>query len=273
MRKLSFEEINFSDRVVAEVNGDPVFLNTEKCCERCGPQCRRRKCCAQCVHCESIETFETYEDLRSKVFPVPLDNGDGEMGFCFAANGAGKSVWASNYAQMYTKVFPENPIYIVSFKEEDEVLDKLPNTVRVPFQDILDDAFDENSIENCLCIFDDVDSEPGRSDSYDAKELFKKTETIRDALLTRGRSKGISVLVTSHLALNFKHTRVPINESKYIVCFPNSGNFHQIQVILQKYSGLSLEQIRKIKDLKTRWVYVYKSYPQYVVYEHGIYLL
>jgi hypothetical protein len=264
MSKLVFDQTTRKDRPIAEANGEVVYINTGPCCSRChGKRCHG--CCDDCLQACSSEGFQDIEG--DDVIPIP--NG-AEHGFIFGSTGSGKSYFSSQYAQTYRKVYPENVIYLVSYIDEDDVLDKL-DIIRIPLGDI--SLISEKTIHDCLIIFDDVDALPPKNDEYDSKEMFKAVENLRDQLLTRGRHFGISVLVTSHLGANFTHTRVVINESGFVVIFPQGGNFHQIKTILQTYAGFETKQVQEIKNLKSRWVYVHKSFPPYVVHDKGVYTL
>jgi hypothetical protein len=64
-----------------------------------------------------------------------------------------------------------------------------------------------------------------------------------------------------------------LNEATTVCFFPRAGSTYHIKTYLTKYVGLEKNQIKKILNLPSRWVALYRSYPMYVLYEKGIYLL
>ena len=273
--RLLFEPITKSDIAVAEIvsgnsAGTEIWLNTESCegkCRRPGPCCE-----------EAEQTPMKRINLKDgKMVPMPRED-TASHGFIFGPTSSGKSVFCVEYAQQYQRIYPDNPIYLVSYVEEDDSIDKIDGLIRIPLDDIINGDITGKAIENSLIIFDDVDALPPKPEGVDpqdfnAKEIFAKVEELRDQLLTTGRHFGVSCLITSHLGADFKHTKKPINESSFVVVFPRAGNFAQVDRILRVYAGLTKKQVSEIQQLPSRWVYLYKHFPNYIVHEKGIYLL
>ncbi len=279
--ELLTEAINNKDRPIAEVCGGQddgvlVFLHEKKCCDNCSPECTKyRKCCKDCAGgCEG--KGHSRLSLRSGKFEViPKDDGS-QCGYIFGQRGSGKSYWCCMYATRYLEIYQGHAVYVVSYVDDKSSIDEIPGLIRIPFQDILDGLVSEETIPNSLIIFDDIDSMPAapkEKDAYEPKDLFKAVGALRDSLLTRGRHNNVSVLVTSHLGVNYGHTKTSLNESAFVVIFPKGGNHAHIDRVLNTYGGVEKKSIKELKALDTRWVYLFKQYPQHIISEKNVYLL
>ena len=180
----------------------------------------------------------------------------------------GKTYYCRKYLEQLRKVHPDKKIYVFSDVEEDPELDSLKNIVRFELDDELleKEPVKPETFADSICVFDDIDS-------IQNPKLLKYVQSLRDALLRRGRHEDISCIVTSHLLTNYKDTRILLNECNAITIFARSGSTYGIKYLLNKYVGLDKKQIQKIINLPSRWITIYKNYPQYVIYEKGIYIL
>jgi len=185
-----------------------------------------------------------------------------------APSGAGKSTFTKNYAEVYQKIHPKNPIYIFTRATDPDPAFKNLKCKYIRLTDkILEKPIDAlKTLYDSLCIFDDIDT-------FRDKNITKAVRSLRDDILQTGRKANISTISTSHQVLNYKSTREVLNESQCVVLFPKGGGFHAINSFLKEYCGLSKEQIQRIVKLPSRWVCIYKTYPMYVCYEHGVYLM
>ena len=84
-----------------------------------------------------------------------------------------------------------------------------------------------------------------------------------------GRHYNITCISTSHIITNYVATRTLINEAQSVVIFPKGGSFGQIRGFLERYMGFDKQLIEQIRLLPTRWVFIHKEYPQYIIYEKG----
>lgn len=184
-----------------------------------------------------------------------------------APSGAGKSTWASNFIDEYKLIFPKNRRFLFSRGTEDKALDK-PGTQRIQIDEkMIEDPIDgPKELKNSLCIFDDIDT-------FQNGQLSKTIQKLRDDILETGRKSGISTISTSHQILNYKRTRDVLNECQVVVLFPKGGGVYAITEFLKRYCGLTPEQIKRILDLPSRWVAINKTYPMWIAYQNGVYLL
>lgn len=197
-------------------------------------------------------------------FPVPRKHS--ERIYVSAPSGSGKSTWIGNYLTEIRKAKggKKREIFLFSRVEEDKPLDK-HNPVRIPLErSTFDtDPLQPEDFENSVVIFDDIDT-------LMDKPLLKYLQEFRDDLLECGRHYGITTISTTHQILNFRETRKLLNEANAVVIFPRSNGAYQIRIFLEKYMGFEKDQIEMVKRLPSRWVYLWKEFPQYLIYEKGI---
>ena len=200
--------------------------------------------------------------------PIPSID-EREIIYICGPSGSGKSVFASNYIKQYNKLFHKNPIYVFSRVENDPAFDKLKNLNYIPLtEDILDKEIHSNQFTDSLVLFDDIDTEPNPK----IKEYLDK---LKAELLETGRHTNTYLVITSHLISNYRETRKVLNEFHAIVLFPSSGGRSQMDYILSRQFGLTKKNITRLFDLVkgSRWIFIYKHYPQYVIYNHGVFFL
>lgn len=184
---------------------------------------------------------------------------------------SGKSYWTSMYAQSYQSLF-DNNVIIVSRIEDDASFTDINDPVRVSItEELLGNPIDiKAEMSPSLTIFDDID------DSRYSSELSKyvwnlNTETLVNGRDQSGNGEHIYTVTTMHITEGSK-TRKIVNEASTIVLFLPIG--YQEQRILRMYCGLSLQQINRLKKLKSRWVTCYCKYrPQFIMTERGLYLV
>lgn len=177
-------------------------------------------------------------------------------------NQAGKSTYVSNYLREYQKVHKDTPIYLFSRLEEDDVLDDI-ETIRVNCYE-LEPEYDIRQYEDSFCVFDDIDQFKN--------PIGNILVDMINEILCNGAHYNISIIITNHLLSDYKRTRTILNEVSSITMFPYSGCRYQMKNILKYYIGLEPEQIKKVLNLNSRWVTIFKDYPTTILYQSGVYL-
>lgn len=200
-----------------------------------------------------------------EIVPIPNPKGR-ECIYVAGPSGSGKSYWCGKYGKQYKKLFKKSDVVVLSRLDDDKPLDDL-KPLRVPLdQGIIDEPISPEEVSNALVIFDDTDTVPD-------KKIYAAVEAFKNDLLETGRHHNVYVVITSHLINNFRSTRRVLNEAHSIVIYPSSGSSYQIKYCLEKYFGISKEDIARILKLPSRHVQIFKGYPQTVMYQTGVYLL
>lgn len=209
--------------------------------------------------------------IEDEVYPIP--QAYSERAYISAPSGAGKSYFTGQYVERIREKFgKKRPLYIFSRVDEDEALDKIKPkklTTRVPLEEELWNTVQinpEDFEEGSIIVFDDIDT-------IQNKALRNKVQALRSNILETGRHNKLTVIATSHQIQNFMETRQLINEAAVVVLFPRASSKYHISSFLEKYMGLNSLQIKEIYALPTRWIYVHKQYPRYVISQHSIFLL
>ena len=205
--------------------------------------------------------------LRSggKLQPLPNFNRI-EKVYISGISGSGKSTFASNFIKEYLTVKKKNEFFLISNVDEDDVLDKL-KPIRI-------DLDDEEAL-----------SEVRSDDFYDSIVLFDDTDTIgngmvrkfiqhlRDDLLECGRHYDTTVVAVSHVLQNYIATRKLLNEATTVVFFPKVGSNNHNYKFLKQHCLYDEDTIRRLLNLNSRWVALYRTHPNYVIYEKGVFLI
>ena len=183
-----------------------------------------------------------------------------------APNQAGKTTYLSKYISYFRKVYPKRKIYLFSSQMNDPILDKF-KPIRVELNaELITNKISPVMLQNSMVIFDDIDK---IRDKKVKREVYDMIEEI----LVNGAHNNLSIAITHHLMTDYKNTRIILNECSSITFFPRGGSAQQIRYTLKNYYGLSKKQIETILKLKSRWVTLFRAYPQVVLYSKGIYLL
>lgn len=183
-----------------------------------------------------------------------------------APSGAGKSTFAGNWIKEAKKIYKDDEVFVFSSIKEDKELDK-NNPIRITLDaDLVREPIEPEEIENSIVVFDDTDTIHNRF-------LRASLADFRDFLLEQGRHYNIKMVMTSHQFCNYKATRVILNEATAVCFFPKSGTSYHIKRFLKEYGGVEKKEIKKIMKLDSRWICLYKTYPMYIIYEGGAFLI
>jgi len=214
------------------------------------------------------EHFEIYECKdKETIQQVPDKQKERSILYVTGASGSGKSYYTYLYCEQYRKMYPKNPIYLISSVNDDSSIDKIKGLKRF----ILDEKFMNTPIgvedfKDSMVIFDDTDC-------LTNKIMRNKINGILGLILETGRHFNTSCIYTSHVANAGLDTKKILNESHSITLFPASLGGRALKYLLDNYLGFNKEQIKKVKKLKSRWVTITKSFPMVVLYQTGAFLV
>jgi len=217
------------------------------------------------LHIKPLDEVYVYDD--GIIQPLPDFNNTQRI-YISGPTGSGKSYYIRMWLKEYIKVFPDRPIYLFSDMLEDPALDDFKNLMRFKLDEGLlkKKHIRPEKFKNSIVIFDDIDS-------IQDKKLYAYVLSLQNAILKTGRKLGITEIVTNHLMNNGIKTKEIYNECSIIV-FPTRGsNFYALNYALKKYLGMDSKQVKHVARLPTRMATIFKDFPQFVMYEKGIYLL
>lgn len=201
----------------------------------------------------------------SKFQPIPDKTKERDCHYITGASGSGKSTWArkfiKEYQSLYNKGKKQRPIYLFSRIKEDSSLDSIkPNRIKIG-ENLIQDPLHLEDFKNSLVIFDDTDI-------IKPKIIRDSVDHIRDEILQGGRHHNITCVVTNHNLVG-RELKTVLNECHTITFFPSNYN-RGLKYLLVEYLGLDRHQIKKIRKTKSRWVTVFKTYPQVILTENEI---
>ena len=193
-----------------------------------------------------------------------------EILYICGASGSGKSFFAKQYCEEYTKAHKKNPIYLFSSLPEDESVDSIKNLKRVNIRDVdfVDEDWSIDDFKDSMIIFDDCDC-------ISDKQVRAKIQSLAEMCLETGRHKSISIIFTSHTACNGHQTKKILNEAHTVTIFLRSLGGKALTYLLESYFGLNKKQLKRIKSMKGdgRALTITKTYPQIAFSEKRAILL
>ena len=204
-------------------------------------------------------------DKEGKYIHIPNTSQERDILYITGPSGSGKSWYANTYIKNYKKAHPKNEIYIFSPVLEDESLEKDIKRVKID-KTLISDPVKIGELAESLVIFDDIDV-------IKDKPLREAIYALLNEVLEVGRHIKVSCIITNHLPTNGKDTRRMLNECHSITYFPAAGSKVQLNRLLEQYIGMDKKDILKAKKTGSRWVTVFKNYPQFVMTEKDMWLL
>lgn len=182
-------------------------------------------------------------------------------------SGAGKSHFAGKWINTFEDWLGPLDVFLFSKVASDKAFEDLDDVMeRVDVHSLHDDPIAVEDLLGSVAIFDDVDTIADPGDR-------KAVQQLRGDVLETGRHQRCTCVAINHMITNGAETRKMLSEATAAVLFPRSGSKYHTRRYLREYCGLETPIIRKIMDLPSRWVYIARTYPNYVVHERGAFLL
>lgn len=212
------------------------------------------------------DSFNKMTLKDGKFEPIPNTTQERDILYICGPSGSGKSHYASRYIRNYKKAHKNSPIYIFSPVAEDKKLDDLKvKRVRID-ETLITDPIRPSDLKEALVVFDDIDC-------ITQKPLRDALYGLLNQVLEVGRHTKTSCIITNHLPTNGRETRRMLNECHSITYFPASGSKRQLNNLLEGYVGMDTKDIKKAKKLGSRWITVFKNFPQFIMSEKDVYML
>jgi len=230
---------------------------------------------AQEAYAEMVNVTEKTVDSRIKLPHgsqfglLPTSNPEKrEVWYIAGASGSGKSYIGKRLAETYMKYFPQRDVYLVSKLEEDDTLDSMKGRqcIRLKPEKLAENPLtDLEMLRDCMVIFDDYDTIPGKEG--------KAVQKLIDDIAIMGRHTNTTMLCLTHYLTNYSKTRLLLTEATHIIVYPLSTGAHALNYLLKTYLGLEKEEISHIRRGGSRWVMFFKNYPSFCVTENEAFIL
>lgn len=234
------------------------------------------------------DIIELPDDIDAGIFQLYCKPPENQMNVITVAgpSGCGKSTMVRDIAMCYKKIYPKNDIYLISKLDKDPVLDAI-HPIRIDTDTFIDREDDKHHEE--IDDDDEIDDEPRGIPSVDECQdsmiIFDDFEGFthkkKDAVgtfvndcITLGRKSRLSPVIVLHNVNNYGYTKVIHQETTHYVLFPKAMSIKQLSYLLDKYVGLTSEQIKRIRtETQGRWCVIKKSHPMFVLDSKKMYLL
>jgi GTPase SAR1 family protein len=195
---------------------------------------------------------------------IPDPTVERQIIYIFGPSGSGKSYYSKQYIKQWKKQNKGGEVYLFSSLKEDESLDEVkPKRIKID-DNLVNSPIDTESFKDSMVIFDDIDV-------IRDKDIKEAVYDILNGILEIGRHFNINCILTNHLPSNGKDTRRILNECHSITYFPHAGAGRQQRYFLENYAGLDIKEMKKIKNMKTRWATIFKTYPMCVMTETDLF--
>jgi hypothetical protein len=230
----------------------------------------------------------------------PNLNLDAHQALFITANaGAGKSYYVGQMLRQIRSKEPNRPIYIISKVDYDEAYEginaKVPDDVKEgspEYEELTKnniiriatkggDAIEAfvtdkhrtaslkiEDLKNSVVVIDDCNTVVDKGIATGIRKLM-------DDILETGRHHDIILMATTHMIQDYVYTRKLLSECTAITVFPNC-NWPSVVKFFKNNAGLTPNQIEKVKAVSkySRWLtYNRASVPNYVIHEHGVFVL
>ena len=214
---------------------------------------------------EIFRAFNQIELDDGKFEQFPNLDRERDVIYIAGPSGSGKSFYTKLYLRNYMKQYPKNGLYMISKLTEDSSLDDVKELKRIKIdKTLITSPLDVEDFKDCLIIFDDIDCIKDKAQ----KEALNQ---LKNEILKTGRHTRTTILITSHLACKGNETRSILNECHSLTFFLGSGM--PVDYLLQNYVGLEKKQIQNLKQIPSRWITIFRSFPMMVLTEKKLMFL
>lgn len=218
---------------------------------------------------ENSSATNNYNELilkkeQGKFQYIPDPNKERFISYIVGASGSGKSYFASQLGNEYKKLFPKNPIYLLSYIDNDTSIDQIKGIKRIKLDnDFLETELDAEDFRDSLVIWDDTDC-------ITDKKMVLKLRDLLGKMLNTGRHCNNSVIYLSHIACNGLQTKGILNECHSLTFFNATLGGRTKQYLLNQYLGLNKKQIEVVDKIEGRAITICKTYPMVLIAEREI---
>lgn len=241
------------------------------------------------VFIDTISNFseEDFSDRRSKniiklgdkltfdVLPY-IPNGQRSALYISGISGSGKSTSAAKYIKELRKLekYKQFPVYFISSvelcspktdlrseKEMDPAYTDINDFYRIDINNPLTLNLKAEELAKSIVLFDDWTA-------ISDKQIKEFIENLLKSLLENSRKNETQIIVINHLTQDYSKTRLIIHECESYFLYPQF-NMNSTLKFLKSYLDLDKEQLDEVKKCSatSRWLFIHKSAPRYIITE------
>lgn len=192
--------------------------------------------------------------------------------FIAGPSGCGKTTFSMKYINEYLKMNPESSAFIFTANPSDESVRKYMGerikVIMLKEEDMKKEVeLDPTLFRNSIVFFDDMDFLLDDS-------MIEKVQSLIKRVLGIGRHNNTSIIVSKHMVMDYKSTRLLLAEASLIVTFPHSGSSFFVDSFFKKYFSNANSHIKtELINTSQRWICCRMIYPQLAFNESNLYLL
>lgn len=218
-----------------------------------------------CKNKEDIDRKKVKYETLNELMVIPRPQEQHQIIFVSGPPGSGKSHYTNDFSKAFKKLYGAR-IILFTRNTEDETLDEeLYEKVLIDDIDI-NKKFDPEEFRDCLVIFDDIESST-------KPKVTKYMYQLLSDLAKNGRHVNCTVIYTNQEAMLGIRTKTILRICSDFVIFPKFASKHEVPQVLRKYFGMNQNQIDYVLNVNSRWACIRKIAPQYVIHQHGIYII
>jgi hypothetical protein len=109
-------------------------------------------------------------------------------------------------------------------------------------------------------------------DDFEGTSFEKLIRILIDNVVSVGRSSRIYVIIITHVLCGGQKTKLVLGEVDAYVLFPEGISPSTIKYCLEHNTRLNENQITKIVDSSSEWVFIHRAKPAYVVEQHRLWM-
>jgi Cdc6-like AAA superfamily ATPase len=214
---------------------------------------------------EAKNNYDRLETKGNEYFQVVKDPDSERIClYIVGASGSGKSFWTTQFVKQFKTTNKNRKIYLISPITDDKNINSLKPTRLNPESDnFIQDPPEVEDFSNSILICDDIEA-------YTNKHTVLRIMNLINSILTTGRHHNVSLLFLIHSPTQGNMTKLLLLESHGVVIFPQNMTGKGSKYLLDTYLGLDKDQIKKIKQMKSRAITIMKTYPMTLIAENEI---
>lgn len=242
----------YCKKIIASKSG--FIYHIEKSCER-----------KRSVVMDTKAVIELSKLDELMIIPQPLEEHNVIM--VTGPPKCGKSYFTNEYVKAFRKINVNSDVYRVSAVDNDKTLENdSEKYTTIPIDIFEKNELSKDTFENSLVIFDDIESSK-------FKKATDKAYSLMSELSKNGRHIKADVIFANQECRMGARTKKILSCLTHVVIFPKGGSVYQYSRLLKDHVGLSKSEVEQILNLNSRWVMIAIQRPQYVIYQHGAFII